>query len=502
MKKSPPADVCLILEGTYPYVAGGVSTWTHDLILAQKDITFSLVSLVPIGVLNKPKYEIPANVISQTVIPIQQLPQGKSSERVAGKLCEKLEGKLLALQDCGGIESLIEIIRLLRPLKKDAGASLLLNSKAAWDLLVRMYLSQHSQSSFMDYFWSWRGLLSGLYSVLLGDLPEAKVYHSVSTGYAGLYAARAAIETSMPVLLTEHGIYTNERRIEIGMADWLRERRRASFNTSPQGATLKDMWINMFIGYSRACYAAAQKIITLYEGNQPFQLRDGAAPEKLMVIPNGVDCERFSKIQREHHPHRRTVAFIGRVVPIKDVKTFIRACSILRETITDVQAFILGPTEEDPEYFRECKTMVAHLGLQDIVTFTGPVRIDEYFPRVDVMVLTSISEAQPLTILEAGATGIPSVATDVGACREMILGRPSEDPALGPGGAVTPLCNPAATAGAIARLLEDDRWYSRCSRAIQARVRLSYNKDDLNRLYAGLYESSRSESKEMIAGVC
>lgn len=104
-------------------------------------------------------------------------------------------------------------------------------------------------SSFLDYFWSWRALLGGLYSVLLADLPEASVYHAVSTGYAGLFAARAALETGRPVLLTEHGIYTNERRIEIGMADWLHGQ-QSGFQVDRQGATLKDLWIDTFIGYS------------------------------------------------------------------------------------------------------------------------------------------------------------------------------------------------------------------------------------------------------------
>jgi glycosyltransferase involved in cell wall biosynthesis len=491
------ADVCLILEGTYPYVTGGVSTWTHDLIVAQKDLTFHLVTLLPIGASMNLRYKVPKNVLHHSTIFVQQLPTGQSGNRGVRTLWEKLEEPLLALQSRGGLEPLAELIEALRPFRSTAGRQLLLNSPAAWDLLLHMYEKTHPDSSFLDYFWSWRALLGGLYSILLADLPDAGVYHTVSTGYAGLLAARAALETRRPVLLTEHGIYTNERRIEIGMANWLHGRQSANFNVDRRGATLKDLWIGTFIGYSRACYAAARNIITLYEGNQQFQLQDGADPKKLSIIPNGIDCERFSQIRRTtEDSHRPTVALIGRVVPIKDIKTFIRASALLKELVPGVQALVLGPTDEDPDYFKECESLVRHMGIEDVVTFTGRVKLSEYLPKVDVMVLTSISEAQPLTILEAGAAGIPSVATDVGACREMILGRATESPALGPGGAVTPLCNPAATATAIARLLNDNEWYGKCSCAIRERVTSAYNKEILDRTYRELYETCLRESED------
>ena len=106
--------------------------------------------------------------------------------------------------------------------------------------------------------------------------------------------------------------------------------------------------------------------------------------------------------------------------------------------------------------------MVRHLSLEDTVEFTGKVKLTDYLGKVDVIALTSISEAQPLVILEAGAAGIPTVATNVGACREMILGREDESEALGPGGAVTPLASPAATARELTRLLTDSGFRRRC----------------------------------------
>jgi polysaccharide biosynthesis protein PelF len=494
------ADVCLILEGTYPFVSGGVSTWTHDLILSQSHLSFHLVSLLPLNSNPTPRYALPPNVSGMTQVFVQGLHPGLGSARRAGPLFDRLEGPLTRIVAHGGLSEIAEVQSILEPHRDLLGSRTLLNSVEAWKMLLRMYHSSQPDSSFLDYFWTWRALLGGLYSVLLAPLPAARVYHAVSTGYAGLYAARAHLSTGRPVLLTEHGIYTNERRIEIAMADWLYELPSSGLEIDESRRNLKDLWIDTFVTYSRACYEASSRVITLYEGNQQFQLEDGAAPEKLDVIPNGIDFEKYSSVGRESGDRAPVVALIGRVVPIKDVKTYIRACAILRETIPDLQALIMGPTDEDEDYFGECKAMVEHLGLQRTVTFTGRVRLEDYLGRIDVLAMTSISEAQPLVILEAGAAGVPAVATDVGACREMILGRASESPALGEGGVVTPLSSPTSTAAGIARLLADREFHRRCSCALRERVRTCYHKAGLDETYRKLYDTYRNHESSAEGG--
>ena len=500
----PPADICLILEGTYPYVAGGVSTWTQELLLTHQDLTFHLISLVPSQMDLTLRYQIPRNVVGLTHVFVDRPPAGASSLRHAEELFQRLEEPLLRLLSGCGLTEIAAILELFQPYRRQLGSRLLLNSRPAWEMLLRMYNHTQRESSFLDYFWTWRGLLGGLYSVLLAELPAARVYHAVSTGYAGLMAARTHLETGRPALVTEHGIYAMERRIEIAMAAWLLEAQSSGLSISKRRRDLKDMWVDTFVSYSRACYEACSKIITLYEGNQQFQIRDGAPPERLQVIPNGIDYERFSAVPRDPGPRPPTVVLIGRVVPIKDIKTFIRACAILREIVPDLKALIMGPTEEDADYFQECQTLVNHLALQHTVSFTGRVNLTEHLGRMDVLALTSISEAQPLVILEAGAAGVPTVATDVGACREMIFGGANEIPPLGPGGEVTPLSNPTATAHAIAKLLANPEWHEQCSRTMKTRVQRYYNKADLDRSYRNLYETYRSapETAACVGGKC
>jgi glycosyltransferase involved in cell wall biosynthesis len=482
-----PTDVCLVLEGTYPYVTGGVSNWTHDLIRAQSHLSFHLVTLVPPGPEGPRRFELPANVTGLTRVELQTLPDGSPARRGFDALLRSLETPLDRIMSKSG--ALADVTAVFDAIQRggDLGREALLNSRPAWNLLLRMYEQQCPHVSFLDYFWTWRTLLFGLYSVVQAPLPEARVYHALCTGYAGLYATRAHLRTGRPALLTEHGIYTNERRVEITMADWLQGDAVRTLTVDQTYRDLRDLWIDTFTSYSRACYAACSTIVTLYEGNTLLQLQDGADPARIRVIPNGIELADVPvRVRGEALP---TVALIGRVVPIKDIKTFLRAAAILREYVPDVRVWILGPLEEDPEYVDECRQLTALLDLESTVEFKGRVALKDYYPLIDVVVLTSVSEAQPLVILEGGALGIPSVATDVGACREMILGRSDEQPALGAAGAVTPLANPAATAEALRWLLTDAEAYQRCADAARERVRRYYNKADLDTAYRELYDT-------------
>ena len=78
-KKTPSgamADVCLIIEGAYPYVPGGVSSWVHDLIKARPELTFHLVALVAERAPRARKYELPDNVLGISHVHLQEMDQG------------------------------------------------------------------------------------------------------------------------------------------------------------------------------------------------------------------------------------------------------------------------------------------------------------------------------------------------------------------------------------------------------------------------------------------
>ena len=76
------ADICLVLEGTYPYVPGGVSTWTHELIKAQSHLTFHIIALLPPNAKAKIRYKIPKNVLSIKKVFLQKLKDGESNIKI------------------------------------------------------------------------------------------------------------------------------------------------------------------------------------------------------------------------------------------------------------------------------------------------------------------------------------------------------------------------------------------------------------------------------------
>ena len=415
------------------------------------------------------------------------MPEGRSVKESDTALIGKIETLLLKFQAQANAGDLAQLINLLAAERTMIGNRVLIESRASWEMVQRMYRKSFAGGSFLDYFWSWRCIFGGLFSILLTEIPKAKVYHTLCTGYAGLFAAGAALTTKKPMILTEHGLYTNERRIELGTAQWFHDIERINLSVAGDHFELREIWEKTFASYSRICYETADRIVSLFHENSEAQTEEGAKPERQMVIANGVNLKKFAGITpTQNRP--LTVALIGRVVPIKGIKTFIQAAQTIVARVPDVRILIVGPTEEDQIYNAECVAMVEQMALTEAVSFTGSVNLQEFLGEVDVLALTSLSEAQPLVILEAGAAGIPSVATDVGSCRDLIYGTKDEHPPLGPGGAVAQVSDAADIAEKICALLLDEDLRKRCGEAIRKRVATIYTSEQQHAAYKELYE--------------
>jgi len=493
-------DVCLLLEGTYPYVAGGVSTWVYELIRRLDDISFSVVYLGPHRLATrKLHYEIPDNVLDFRELYLfdYQLAKEKTRRRRPGDVETLLEFLMQIKKGKTGLFA--EAVRILGG-KDERTVSLhdLAYSRVGWDLIRKLYESETEQVSFVDYFWTWRFLFLPFFSLLRVDLPPARVYHSISTGYAGALGSLAKLRTGRGLLLTEHGIYTRERKIEISKADWIYSKTAYEMKVTERADFFREWWIALFSFLSRLTYEFSDKIITLYEGNRQIQIEEGADPGKTGIIPNGIDFSFLSRLKRDSGRSRFGIGFVGRVVPIKDVKTFIKACRKIRDELGEVDIYVIGPTDEDETYYRDCLFLAEMEGLREMIRFTGKVRVADFYPKLDVVVLTSVSEAQPIVILEALACGIPCVTTDVGACRELLCGRTLEDRQLGPAGRVTPICDPDATARAIIEILKDAELRGKMAAAGKKRIEKFYQINDMVADYQMLYNR---HIEELCAGV-
>lgn len=487
MEQANVADICIISEGSYPYYSGGVAQWAHELIMEHKERTFHVLTLMPPLPDLTFRYKFPDNVIGHTVYVVQNLPQGAHAFSAPKETWEVVSNTLKGLMFSSNFENFQPILNFFRTYEKILGSEILLESQAAWEFLLKLYDETIPSGPFKDFFSTAFALSRSFFSILLPPLPNAKLYHALCTGYAGFLLYRAKYEKKTPCILTEQGIYTNERRIEVAMAEWIGDVSSLNLALEDKKKTLKDFWMNAFLSLAHACYISCDEIITTYGGNQELQIAGGADPKKMHNIVHGINPNDYSEIKRDPK-HLQTIAFIGRVVSIKDVKTFIRACKIVNRLMPEVNFFILGPTNEEPDYYEECLLLVKRLGLEDRLKFFGRVNVKEYLSQIDLIVLTSISEAQPLVILEAGSIGIPFIATDVGACKELAYGKPNESPHLGQGGIVTPLANPISTASAIIKMLSEKDFYQEASIVIKKRIEQYYRFDQQHGAYRKFYE--------------
>lgn len=483
------ADVCLIVEGCYPYVPGGVSSWVDWLMRNQPERTFTVVSIVAGHEPRKVRYQAPPNMVGHRdlVLHEDRMRPAAVGWQSGPDRTHTLASALTRFVKGGGVAEFRELVGIVNAPGAALSIDYLTRSRPAMEVIRSMYEALMPHASFLQFYWAWRALFGGLFATLKLDLPRARIYHAISTGYAGLLAARASIETGNPCVVTEHGIYTNERRIEILMAEWISNTVDSGVDLDDVRMDMRELWIATFESYARACYQACDSITTLYRDNQALQVPLGASAEKLCVIANGIDADQLDTLEVASPEARPTMALIGRVVPIKDTKTFIAAAAAVRQQIPDLRALVMGPIDEDPAYVAECRQLIADLELQDCVELTGSVRITEWLPQIHVVVLTSLSEAQPLVLLEAGAAGIPCVATNVGACREILEGAGTSTDPQEPGGYVTDLVAPQQIADRICDLLRNPALRRRLGEALRRRVHTHYTTDIARSNYDALY---------------
>jgi glycosyltransferase involved in cell wall biosynthesis len=258
----------------------------------------------------------------------------------------------------------------------------------------------------------------------------------------------------------------------------------------------RQLWIRLFESLGRMCYDAADPVIALYEANRLRELADGAEPATTCLIANGINVPPFAATRALRPSQPPTVmCLIGRVVPIKDVKTFIRAVRVATNRMPGLEGWIAGPEDEHPDYARECRELAESLELGDRLKFLGFQKLVELLPKVGLVVLSSISEALPLVLLEGYAAGVPAVTTDVGSCRQLIDGLGPEDEALGSAGAVVGIADAQALGEACTALLGDPEAYARAQAAGIARVERYYTQPIMFAKYRAVYEDALARSR-------
>lgn len=465
--------VCIVAEGCYPYVVGGVSSWINSMIR-----TFSNLEFVVLAIISDRSqsgqfvYELPQNVTEVHEVYLQDFDWKNTKKRGKRTRLTKLQYhalQSLVLNNNIDWDTLFELFH-----QEDFSVDDFIMGADFLNAATECYKQQYSQIVFSDFLWTLRSMYLPLCFVLRMDVPKADVYHCVATGYAGVLGSMAKHFFGSNLVISEHGIYTREREEELIKAEWV-------------AGIYKNIWIDQFKKMSKLGYDKADKVTCLYSHARELQIELGCPGDKIEITPNGINTGRFSDLPGKHEEDagKINIGAVLRVSPIKDVKTMIQAFSFAKKKVPNLKLWIMGPCDEDKDYAQECFEMVETLALEDVV-FTGRIDVREYLGRMDFTILTSISEGQPLTILEGFAAKKPAIATDVGNCKELIYGGGNDH--FGGAGIVTHIMNLEEIAGAMVELGSNEQLRLKMGENGYKRVMAFYTIEEMQRKYEEIYQ--------------
>lgn len=471
--------ICLLAEGCYPFIAGGVASWIQMLINGLPEHEFIIFA---IGAEEKQrgkyKYQIPPNVteIHEHFLDEYYVENKKDKGKCKLTMEQKKEFVHLLLGEPVDWKVIFETFHGERACPANA----FLSSESFLDIVIEISETKYRHIPFKDTFWTIRSMLVPLLNLLGCEMPEADVYHSVSTGYAGVMGALFRYLSGKPFMITEHGIYSREREEEILKATWV-------------DTYFKQTWIDFFNAMCRAGYEYADRIFSLFFGARNTQIALGAEAKKCAVIPNGINLARFANIPEVPlEPHPLAVGAIIRVVPIKDIKTMIQSFAMVKAQRPDAVLYLIGPYDESPEYYEECKELIQSLDCKDI-EFVGRVNVVDWMERLDMIILTSVSEGQPFVLLEAMAAHRPVLSTNVGSCQEIIEGHQDE---FGHAGVVVPVMNPPRIAAGILKIGSSPQRMRSYAKEGYGRVARYYQDKDFLDRYRSVYKEVREKWQE------
>lgn len=211
-------------------------------------------------------------------------------------------------------------------------------------------------------------------------------------------------------------------------------------------------------------------------------VRFGVRPERIRVIPNGVDVRRFEATWPRPPVYAGAAAqvgFVGRLVPEKGVNILLRSAPGVLSRHPHTVFLIIG---EGPAR-AELEKLTDDLGIGSSVRFLGrQADMAAIYSLIDILVLPSLNEGAPMTVLEAMSAGRPVVATRTGALPDIVV--------EGETGILVGSGDAPAVESALVSLLADPARLLQMGRAGRSRVEAKFSSDSMARDYLDLYHSA------------
>jgi glycosyltransferase involved in cell wall biosynthesis len=450
-------DVALIGEGTYPHQFGGVSVWCDQLVRGMPDYDFSLVALVATGT-EPVRWSIPDNVTSVQTVPLWGSPPPGPASRWPGRrklrtaACPAL-GELIEIllaQPGERQERFGEVLREVFEFAQTENLTAALSSEAAVELLAEAWqdwnLDATDAAPTLHDAVMYMQLLEHSLRPLSHPPVRTDVAHAVTNGLGALPAFAAKWRYGTPMIVTEHGIYMREQYMHS---------RGGPFRWPVRALHLRLLRRLCSLGYHEAEMITPGNVY-----NKRWEEQLGADLSRVRTVYNGVDPADFPASEGE--PETPTISWAGRVDPMKDLETLLLAFALVRQKMPEAKLRMFGapPPGQEP-YLERCKALAADLGLTDAATFEGRVPvIRDAYDAGQIVVLCSIAEGFPYTLIEAMTTGRPCVATDVGGISEAVADT----------GMIVPPRNPEALAQSCLTLLQDASLRRRLGAAARMRA--------------------------------
>ncbi|MEU7619602.1 GT4 family glycosyltransferase PelF [Micromonospora rifamycinica] len=479
--------IALVSEGTYPYAMGGVSIWCEQLIRGMPDYRWEVVALTVDGT-EEPVFDRPANLDRVHSIPLWGgRPTGRRprrgvlvpSGRPGAEFVESYEVFLRALvtplestrSQAGAVNRSTFLLALRGMFEYAAGggdlSAALLSNEAlrmmleAWHTLrVEETGPAPTVADALEAAW----LISHMLRPLSAPPVRADIVHSSMNGLATLVGMAATWTYGTPLVLSEHGIYLRERYI--------------SYLHDDAPHPVRVLVLSFFRSLAGAAYLITGALAPHSQYNRRWQLHNGADPDRMWTMYNGVDPDEFPPAAGE--PDVPTISFMGRIDPLKDLHTLIRAFALVRAEIPNARLRIFGGTPAANKVYHEsCEALIHELGLTGHAVLEGRVgNAVEAYHAGSLVALTSISEGFPYTVVEAMACGRPTVCTNVGGVAE----------AVGDTGFVVAPRDVAAIADACVRMLNDREMRLRLGVDARARVLEKFTLQRSLQAYRDIYE--------------
>jgi glycosyltransferase involved in cell wall biosynthesis len=461
--------IALVTEGTYPFAFGGVSVWCDQLIRGMPGHDFHVVALTgaPGGAA---VWALPGNVASVTTMPLWGPPPARRAGR-HGRLPPRLLAELIDVllgppagtpgrfgavlrelhEYCcrhGNLSASLasdEAVRLLAGAWRDRWPGAACQAPTLHDTVTALRLLGHSLRP------------------LCYQPVRADVGHTAANGLGLLPALAAKWRHGTPILLTEHGVYLRERYMQ--------------HRASPYRWPVKALYLGFIRQLCAAGYQEASAITPGNAYNRRWEERLGAEPSRIRTVYNGVDPACFPAVDGE--PAAPTISWLGRIDPVKDLETLLRAFALVRRDLPAARLRMFGsPPPGGEAYLERCQALARDLGVSDAAAFEGRAGdVRDAYRAGSIVALCSVSEGFPYSLIEAMTCGRACVATDVGGVCE----------AVGDTGLIVPPRSPKLLARACLSLLTDGPRRRRLGAAARARALEYFTVDEAIHAFDEIY---------------